>query len=209
MSKKRAKVKYSRFRDQLKTFDVLCCIPPGIFMGWIEHTAMVYCCKETGQIMVYRSTTQTYAGKNGVTLTPIAEFVRNYTRAGGRIYHRSCYISRPVNRGRAQQLCSNHIKQYRGKPYPNLKTRAGRWYVANARIDLPIFRNNPWTNADIDTIFFCAHLIGHNYRASELTFININPAEVHTKDFREDQWFEKHALRPGVKLGDEIEIIRG
>ncbi|HEG44646.1 MAG TPA: hypothetical protein ENH94_11430 [Phycisphaerales bacterium] len=126
MTDKKAKFKYSEIRDRLKTFDVLCCIPPGWFMGWIGHTAGVYVCHETGQVMVYQSSTQKYAGKSGVSLTPMAEFVDRYTRAGGKIRLRKCTIQGKGRRGRAQQEAAEHIKRHRGKPYPNLKTRTGR-----------------------------------------------------------------------------------
>ncbi len=205
MSKKIPKVKYSQIRPQLRTFDVLCCIPRGWFMGWIEHTAGVYICHETGQIMVYQSTTQKYAGKSGVSLMPMAEFVDSYTRAGGKIRLRQCHIKGSGRRGKAQQEAAEHIRIYRGTPYPDLKSRAGRWFVANARIDLPFATR--WANKDTHSIFFCAHLIAHWFRDGRLTK-PLNAAEVDTKDFRTGRSFEKK-LGQGIKLGPEIQIVRG
>lgn len=208
MSKK-PKVKYSHIRPRLKTFDVLCCIPPGLFMGWIEHTGGVYVCAETGQVSVYQSTTQKYAGKSGVSLTPMAEFVRSYTRAGGRILLRQCTITGRGRRGRAQQDAAKHIKRYRGTPYPDLRTRAGRWYVANARIDIPFWRKNPWVNVDRTDRFFCAHLIANEFRFCGLTKGDINCSEVDTKDFRSGGSFDAD-LADGVSLdSNEIQIVRG
>lgn len=205
MGTKRPKVKYSQIRRQLRTFDVLCCIPPGWLMGWIQHTAGVHVCHDTGQVMVYQSTRQKYAGTAGVSLTPMAEFVRRYTLAGGRILLRQCHIKGRGRRGRAQQEASTHIKRYRGTPYPDLKQWAGRLFLANARID--IF-DRFWANPDIDSAFFCAHLIAHWYRYCDLTG-KINPAEVDTKDFRAGGSFEK-VLADGVTLdSNEIQIVRG
>lgn len=206
---KRAKFKYSLIRPLLKTFDVLCCIPPGFFMGWIQHTADIYVSAETGQVSVYQSTTQKYAGRSGVSLMPMAEFVRSYTRAGGRILLRQCTIRGKGQRGRAQQEAAKHIKRYRGTPYPDLKTRAGRWYVVNARLDIPFWRRNPWVNVDRTDIFFCAHLIANEFRFCGLTKGKINPAEVDTKDLRAGGSFED-VLADGVSLDhNEIQIVRG
>ncbi|HEG42814.1 hypothetical protein LCGC14_3090660, partial [marine sediment metagenome] len=203
------KIKYSQIRPRLKTFDVLCCIPPGLFMGWIQHTVGVYVCAETGQISAYQSTTQKYAGKSGVSLTPMAEFVDRYIRAGGRILLRKCTIKGSGRRGRAQQDAAKHIKMHRGKPYPDLKTRAGRWYVVNARIDIPFWRKNPWVNQDRTDIFFCAHLIANEFRFCQLTKGKINAAEVDTRDLRAGGSFED-VLGDGVSLDyNEIQIIRG
>lgn len=200
------KVKYSEIRRHLRTFDVLCCIPPGLFMGWIEHTVGVYVTPETGQIMVYQSTTQKYAGKSGVSLTPMAEFVRSYTRAGGKILLRQCHIRGGGRRGGAQQKASKHIYIYRGTPYPNLKTRAGRWFVANARIDLPF--TTRWANKATHSMFFCAHLIADWFMDCNIAKPG-NAAEVDTKDFRSGGSFERKMVQ-GVSLDrKEIQIVRG
>lgn len=214
MAKKKPRVKYSQIRERLRTFDVLCCIPRGWIMGWIEHTAAVYICHETDQVMVYQSTTRKYAGATGVSLTPMAEFVRRYTLSGGRILLRQCCIKGAGRRGRAQQDAAGHIKRHRGTPYPDLRTRAGRWYVANARIDLPFWKKNPWVNADRSDIFFCAHLIAHWYRhckiAGRAADQRFNPAEVDTKDLRSGGSFSERHLAEGVSLDiNEIQIVRG
>ena len=128
-------------------------------------------------------------------------------KATGKILWRQSIIRGSGKRGRGQQFCANHIKVFRGTPYPNLKTRAGRWYVANARIDLPIWKNNPWTNKDTTKAFFCAHLIGNVYRYCNLA-ADLNPAELDTKDFREDKAFEAKLVNH-VRLGDEVQIIKG
>ncbi len=206
MKAKQPKVKYSQIRPLLKTFDVLCCIPPGLFMGWIQHTAGVYVCAETGQISVYQSTTQKYAGKSGVSLTPMADFVDRYTKAGGKILLRKCTIKGKGRRGRAQQEAAKHIRVFRGTPYPDLKTRAGRWFVVNARIDLPFATR--WANKETHSVFFCAHLIADWIRDGGLTK-PLNAAEVDTKDFRAGGSFED-VLADGVSLDrQEIQIVRG
>lgn len=207
MGKKIPKVKYSQIRSRLRTFDVLNCVPYGAFWGWIGHTADVYVCQETGQVMVNEATQKKYAGKSGVQLTPMAEWIHNYTRYG-RVFWRQCDIRHTIysNRENAELLCAEHIKKYRGTPYPDLKTAAGKWFLANARLDLPIWKNNPWTNADIDTIFFCSHLIGHKFRYCGLAE-DLNPAELDTKDFRPGRAFENF-LGDGVSLAGEVQIVR-
>ena len=125
---------YDHIRKTLRTFDILNCLPYvrhwwnplHWIMRLIGHTAMIYVCKETGQIMVYESTqTSRSDGKSGVQLRPLREFIKQYP---GRIKLRQTFISSVFRTGssaevrqEAERLFTVHIKKYRGTKYPNLK----------------------------------------------------------------------------------------
>lgn len=186
-------VPYSKARPDLQTFDILNCHPHGLFWDWIDHTAFVYRTPE--QVMVYESTQRKYAGKSGVRLTPMADWLHNYP---GKVEWRSVTITVDWRRFVAEERAKDHIYKYRGTPYPDLKTRAGRWFLANARLDLPF--DNPWKNKDTDKMFFCTMLGGHWFRYCGLT-LDFNPAELDTKDMHFGGKFEKY-LVDGVKIGE-------
>ena len=192
-------VPYSEIRKDLRTFDVLCCEPDGWVASWIEHTAFVYRSQAVDQVMVYESTKRKYAGKNGVRLVPMAEWLRDYP---GKVYLRNTHIVSKLLRRSAKVKAGEHIRRYRGTPYPDMKTRAGKLFLANARID--VF-DRYWANKDIDSVFFCAMLGAHWFRFCELTREGVNPAEVDTRDFRAGGKFRAQA-RGGVMFGKEIRI---
>ena len=124
---------YDEIRPYLQTFDIINCVPRGFIMGLIGHTAMVYRCKATGQVMVYESTqTGRKDNKSGVQLRPMREWVDNYK---GKIYISRTEIIGDVKRTIAEIRCDEHIKQYRGTAYPNLKKLKGLWFTANAAVD--------------------------------------------------------------------------
>lgn len=198
--KKEKIVPYPEIRDDLWTFDVLCCEPHGLFASWIEHTAFVYRSKAVDQVMVYESTNRKYNGKNGVRLVPMAQWLRDYP---GKVRLRHTHIVDKNLRRAAEIRAGEHIKEFRGTPYPNLKTRAGKWFLINARLDLPF--KNPWTNKDRFDVFFCAMLGAHWFRFCKLTRKGTNPAEADTKDFRKDGKF-MNQLRGGVCFGKEFRI---
>jgi len=200
---------YGDIRNNLQTFDVVNCIygdqwynPVHWFLGAIGHTAMVYRCKTTGQIMIYESTTTSKLDKRtGVQLRPMKEWVDNYP---GKIYIRPTTIEGGVRREAAEILCTRHIKKYRGTEYPDLSTWRWIWFLANAAIDLPF--KTGLQNPDIDTVMFCTHLFGHVYRYCGLASLNLNPAELQPDDLRHDIHNFLIYLSAGVSIGNEIRI---
>lgn len=205
--------KYKDIRESLGTFDILNCIygtlwwnPLHWFMAAIGHTAMVYVCKETGQVMVYESTQMGRSdGKSGVQLRPMKEWLDSYP---GKVYLRRVSfgpVSYAVPWDNAKELCQAHIKKYRGTKYPNLKTWWGRWFLANAAIDLPW--KNKLENPDIDTVFFCTHLFFHVLRWCGILKDTVNPAEAEPDDTRQggDAYLTAY-LSEGITVGPEIRI---
>ena len=206
--------KYEDIRPTLRTFDILNCVygtqwwnPLHWIMALVGHTAMVYVCKETGQVMVYESTqTAREDGKIGVQLRPMKEWLENYP---GRVKLRRVTFDEVKNtrRKKAGHRCAEHIKKYRGTAYPNLKKWRWRWFLANAAIDLPF--KNDLQNPDIDTVMFCAMLLGHVFRWCKIIGNNVscNPAEMQPGDLRpgSDQAFIG-VLAKDIIIGPEINL---
>ncbi len=140
--RKETVIPYETIRGILRTGDLINCRPAGIIWSLVGHTAKVYRCPLTGQLYVYESTqTKREGGESGVQLRPLREWVDKYN---GRIYIRHSRFegfvggkSPEKGRHRSEKLAAEHIKEHRGKSYPNLKTLSGIWRVINSAIDLP------------------------------------------------------------------------
>ena len=211
---RKAKIpKYEDIRNSLQTFDILNCIygfqwwnPFHWFMALIGHTAMVYRCRETGQVMVYEST-QTARKDNlgGVQLRPLREWLKNYP---GKVYLRHVYIDINItpydSRIQTELLCKEHIRKYRGTAYPDLNTWKGRFFVAGASIDLKGIIND---NEDTDFWFFCTMLYFDVLRWCRIMHKDVIPSEAEPDDTRSgrDSYLLEH-LYDGVTVSDEIRI---
>ena len=206
--------RYESIRPNLQTFDIINCVygtqwynPFHWFMGAIGHTATVYRCHETGQVMVYESTTMgRQDNKTGVQLRPMREWLASYP---GKVYVRHVKFDSNMVRVIAEDMCRDHIKKYRGTNYPNLKKWWGRWFLANAAIDLP------WTgkiqkaleNPDIDEVMFCTMLVMHLFRYCVLVQQGlVNPAEWEPDDTRDNPLKLKQVLQSGIRVMPEIRI---
>ena len=202
---------YDEIRDELRTFDILNCVygtqwwnPAHWIMGLIGHTAMVYICKETGQIFVYESTQMSSkGGLSGVQLRPMREWLEQYP---GKVYLR--HVAFDMFDEAVRRLCliaklefTAHIKKYRGTKYPDLKKWRWRWFLANAAIDLPW--KSKLQNPDINFVMFCTQLVGDVFRFCKLFVAAcLNPAELKPGDLREgnDSIFTASLVR-GITIG--------
>ena len=201
-------VPYEEIRDSLRTFDIINCEPAGVLWSLVGHTAKVYKCPLTGQLYVYESTqTKREGGESGVQLRPLREWVDKYN---GRIYIRHSRFegfvggkSPEKGRHRSEKLAAEHIKEHRGKSYPNLKTLSGFWRVINAAIDLP-WKSRLENDDNMDNPF-CTHLAMDLDRYCYLVIEGINPAEWEPDDTRDDGILDIHC-RNGVSYDPDIRI---
>jgi len=193
-------MKYDDIRPSLQTFDILNCVPNNWFWGAIGHTAEVFRCKETDQVMVYESTqSERDDGKQGVQLRPMRKWLEDYP---GRVNIRQVEFDVLQRRLAAERSCAAHIRQYRGTSYPNIKKWRGLWFVVNAAVDLPW--KSRLRNPDIDDVMFCTHLFAHNWRFCGMMH-GANPAEFEPDDTRYRGMFEDY-IAPGITIDDEIEL---
>jgi len=192
--------RYESIRDSLASFDVINCEHKELFFRLIGHTAMVYRCKATGQLMVWESTTMNrFSGLSGVQLNPLGIWLANYP---GKVYIRQTIMS-DEKRKYAELWLDPFIRMTRGTSYPNLKTRSGRWYLIKAALDSKLFARAT-TNIEDPSVRFCTDLVAATYRYCQLTTADINPSEMEPDDCRPGGQFEKY-LRE-CALGSEIRI---
>lgn len=206
-------VPYDDIRGTLQTFDVLNCVygtkwwnPIHWFMGYIGHTATVFRCKETGQVMIYESTQMGRDDNTkGVQLRPMREWLASYP---GRVYLRHVKFDSDVSRSISEDMCLIHIKKYRGTEYPDLKKWRWRWFLANAKVDLPWTSNlqKALENPDIDEVMFCTMLVMHLFRYCLIVHPDrVNPAEWEPDDTR-DSILLAAAMVRGMKVMPEIRL---
>lgn len=215
------KEKYDNIKGELQTFDILNCVPSHWFWGFVGHTAMVYRCRETGQLFVYESTQRGKTDSlSGVQLRPMREwlagrdkvFVRRVTfgqcydtYAHDHDHDRTPIIHAAPVREECEALCAEHIKKNRGKAYPDLKKPRWLWFVINAAIDLPW--KSRLRNPDIDCVMFCTMLLGDCFRYCKLQYEGAmcQPSELEPDDTRPGGYFVNY-MAEGVHVGPEIEI---
>ena len=194
--------RYACVRSSLNSFDIINTEHKDWFWRWIGHTAVAYKDFHTGVIYVYESTTlNKFTGVSGVQLTPMRVWLRNYP---GKVLVRRVILNSDFepagidSRGTASQ----HIKKYRGTPYPDLKDIKQKMFVANAAIDLPFGIGE---NPDRSDIFFCTHLVADFWRWRGYYIGEEPPSEFEPDDMRPGGKFERMLVK-GVELGDEVRL---
>ena len=189
----------------LQTFDCLNCIPEGAIWSRVGHTAGID--REQGGLLAYESTQRKNAG--GVRTMPFHDWFASRT---GEVRVRKLIIDNSDLRQQAETKSSMHISLNGGKPYPNLKTRAGRFIMYRTVIDPGGFLKKWFENPNLEEYpwFFCTHLYTHWLRYCGLTK-DFNPAEQEPDDVRPVYVkrgygkFEQHLI-DGVRFGPEIRI---
>ena len=206
---------YLDIRDKLDTFTIVNCVARKWPYRWVGHTAVLYKCKETGQLMVFESTTlNKHTDISGVQLTPFGIWLANYP---GKVYVRIPHV---IGEGavanidkdyQRRKLAQKFIKNHLGTSYPNLKTRTGRFKLYLAALDFKLFGKDIFTYKGSDDGLFCTQLVVMMYRYCGLAARydgenNVLPSnEYDPKDARNDGLFADYELENCV-LSDEIRI---
>jgi hypothetical protein len=198
--------RYSAIRCLLKTYDVINCEHKDLFWRIIGHTAMIYNDIATGQLFVYESTSlNKFTGIKGVQLTPLRLWLRYYP---GKVKVRRMMFAEELRheeekiRFLSQLKIREHIKRFRGVPYPDLSDPVQRDFLLNSAIDLPFGLAE---NQDRHNIFFCTHLVVDAWQDGGLYIGDQVPPEYEPDDMREGGSFEKH-LKKGVYLDKELDL---
>ncbi len=148
---------YLEIRDKITTFTIINCEHNNWFWSRIGHTAVVYKCRDTGQLMVLESNRFT-----GVRLMPFGKWLSEYD---GEVFIR---IPEFVNDTHDTIDFANYercyqahlfIKEHLGSSYPNLKSRSGRFKLYFAALDLKIFGKDIFTYKGDDKGIFCTMLV--------------------------------------------------
>jgi hypothetical protein len=196
---------YKDIRDKLNTFTIVNCVARKFPYNFIGHTAVLYKCQETGQLMVFESTTlNKFTGISGVQLTPFGIWLDKYP---GKVYVRipEFEISKRDQDWKliiAQEFIQNHL----GTSYPDLKTRTGRFKLYLAVLDFKLFGVDIFTYKGGDTGLFCTQLVVMFYRYCGLSNadedIFLPPNEYEPDDTRNYGLFDFELKN--CKLSDEI-----
>jgi hypothetical protein len=190
---------YSEYRKIAQSFDILNFEHKDLFWRLVGHTAMVV--KDTSRDMLqcWESTSRGMGGQSGVQLNPLRQRLEQY---GGRVRVRRIIAPR-LNKLITGMALNDVIRRERGKPYPNLKRRSGRWYLVKAALDC---FGKITENSENPVWRFCTDLVVATWRDCGLTVPGINSAEFEPDDMRPGGAFQ-FKLTAGVQLGPEIELV--
>ncbi len=200
--------RYAALRSYLNSFDIINTEHYKLFWRLIGHTAVIYKDFTTGVVYIYESTTQNkFSGLSGVQLTPMRVWLNNYP---GKVFVRRVIIDDVFSWGNNTAPSSNntieqHIKKYRGTPYPDLSDRRQRNFVINAALDLPGPLKGFGLNPDRDDIMFCTHLVADLWRWRGYYIGDEPPSEFEPDDTRPGGKFENQLVK-GLSLDSEIRI---
>lgn len=194
---------YLKYRDQMDSFDVLCCEHRNWLYKFIGHTAVIYR-NDAGQLMVFESTSlNKFSGIKGVQLTPLGLWLQHYN---GKVYWRK-WVWDTAARDTILIKClfEQFIKKYRGTSYPS--GRKGARLLFKAWWDSPFlkkFSRNPVTT----TVIFCSHLVGMLFNAVNFIDPTVPASELVPRDFREGGYINRVRIDPMGHLAPEI-LIKG
>lgn len=207
-------ISYSEIRDKLSTFTIINCEHKELFYRLIGHTAVVYRCVETGQVMVFESNIGV-----GVRLTPMGKWLNEYN---GKVFVRiptffamqSQYgsVSNPEPYHSEIKLAQKFVKKHLGSSYPNVQTLSGKMKLLLAAFDLKVFEWDMLTYDGDDEGIFCTMLVIMFLRyCGLLGCLNLSqkkrviPAhEYEPDDTRGRDVFDKYLIN--CKYGKEIQI---
>ena len=201
---------YPDIRDRLTTFTIINCEHKDLFWRLIGHTAVVYKCQETGQLMVLESTTMNKAtGVSGVQLTPMGLWLKHYP---GKVFVKIPKFY-DVNAGDMEfetansavlSLAEAFIKNHLGSSYPDLQTWSGRLKLILSALDLNIFGKDIFTYEGDDDGIFCTMLVIMFLQYCGLMGDKTIASEWQPDDTRVD--FTMAHLLLNCKYGKEIQI---
>lgn len=206
-------IEYRHIRGQLNSLDYLNCVdrvtlnPKTWFWRLIGHTARIWRDERTGVVYVYESTQRNKNGTSGVQLRLMSDWILD--RKHSHVMLRQVHVDPDFSKRHlwAQKRLEQHIKIYRGTPYPDLSQWRWRWHMANAAIDLPGDQSG-MENEDQDRMMHCTQLSFHLDRFCGLIQKPVNPAESEPDNCRpgRQDWLND-LLEDWIAVGDEVEII--
>jgi hypothetical protein len=168
MNNKEKIIPYLQIRDKLETFTIVNCVSRKFPYNLIGHTAVLYRCPKTGQLMVLESTTlNKFSGKSGVQLTPFGIWLHNYS---GKVYVRTpeFYYPQHSSYDGSINYAQSFIQTHLPSSYPDLKTRTGRFKLYMAALDFKLFGKDIFTYTGDDDGIFCTMLVVMFYQYCHL-----------------------------------------
>jgi len=188
---------YPDIRGRLSTFTIINCEHRNLLCRLIGHTAVVYKCCETNQIMVLESNVGT-----GVHLTPMGKWVSEYP---GKVFVRILEFKyKSIMASCRLDGAEKFVKTHVGRSYPNLLTLSGKMKLILATLDLKICGKDLFTYEGNDEGIFCTMLVIMFLQYCGLMSNETVAQEWEPDDTRKD-FTLKHCLI-NCKYGKEIRI---
>jgi len=199
---------YKTARPQLDTFTLINCIHHKFPYNLIGHSAVLWKCEATGQLMIFESTTlNKFSMQSGVQLHAFGGWLNRYP---GKVYARI-----PTFHNHADGIDHDHrrrrfaeafIKAQLGSSYPDLKSRTGRLKLYLAAVDFNWFGVDLFQYKGKDTGIFCTMLDILFLQYCEIFDIRMNAAEFEPDDLRGNkQDFEENVCL-FTDYADEIRL---
>lgn len=199
------KIPYEEYRTQAHSGDIINFKPTlrwynpvSWFWSAIGHTGMVVKEDRLKTLQCWESTSKGLAGQSGVQLNPLFARLSTYP---GTITIRSlyyCHLKYPD----VDQKLQSFIRENRGIPYPNLKTKKGRLYLIRAAWDCPHTHSQ---NIENPAIRFCTDLVVATLKFCTLVIPTANPPEFQPDDTLDGGQIEDY-LSEDVGLLNEIQL---
>jgi len=179
-------VSYKEIRPHLDTFTIVNCIHRKFPYNLIGHSAIIWKCESTGQIMLFESTTlNKFSMQSGVQLNPFGHWLKNYP---GKVYARiptfHSHADGVDHNYRRRRLAEEFIKTYLGTSYPNLKTWGGKLKLAFSALDFKLFGIDLFQYKGKADGIFCTELVVKMMQYCEMFDKVMNPAEFEPDDLR-------------------------
>lgn len=171
-------------RSRLDTFTIINCVHKDLFWKLIGHTAVLYKCPLTEQLLVFESTTlNKYTGKSGVQLIPFGLWLSKYP---GKVYARLPRFNDSRGDGKDHKYwrdkkAEEFIRVHLGTSYPDIKSWSGKMKLAFAALDFKLFGVDLFTYKGDDSGIFCTMLV-----IMLLDFCGIIEDAVDAKEFEPD-----------------------
>jgi hypothetical protein len=198
-------IPYLKCRDQLPTFTIINCISKKFPYNWIGHTAILYKCTSTGQLMIFESTSlNKLSGKSGVQMMPFGARLDRYP---GKVYARVPKFGDSSDGANVAReiMAADFIREHLGSSYPDLKTMTGRFKLYMAALDFKLFGKDWFSYKGGDKGIFCTELVMMMLQACGLYDDDSVPSEFKPDDLRGNETdFEDYLINmvylPEIRL---------
>jgi hypothetical protein len=135
----------------------------------------------------------------------MSDWLKKRTRT--HVYYRAPVFVNKLEEEPCNTLFKQHIKKFRGLPYPDLKQWKWRWHMVNAALDLGI---KELENKDQEEMMHCTQLAVHLDRYCGLVSKDVNPAEWEPDNCRNRSRIDKELAKVGkMVLTYEVELYYG
>ena len=201
-------VPYKTAKPQLDTFTLINCIHHKFPYNLIGHSAILWKCEATGQLMIFESTTlNKFSMQSGVQLHAFGGWLKRYP---GKVFARiptfHDHADGIDHNYRRRRLAEAFIQNYLGTSYPDLKTWAGKLKLAFSALDFKIFGIDIFQYKSDDIGIFCTMLVILLLQYCELFDTCMEAKEFEPDDLRGNKQDFEENVCIFTDYADEIQL---